>query len=149
MKLGTAFQPDHVRYDGVRPFQILLLRISYVLVLVLVGIRSWGTIIAHRGEWEPLAAAALSMWAASSLLSLIGIFHPLRMLPIVLFEVGYKVIWLIVVAWPLWSANRLSGSPAEQLMYAFLPVIAPIMLLPWPYVFRTYGWRRPYGWRRR
>ena len=142
MTLATLFQPDYERYEGVRPIQIFLLRVSYVVVLVLVGSRSWGLLIAHQGDWQPLVASAVAMWASSSLLSLIGVFHPLKMLPLVLFEIGYKVIWLIAVAWPLWNVNRLSGSPAEDMTYAFLPVVAPILLVPWAYVFRTYGWPR-------
>jgi hypothetical protein len=142
MKLATLFKPDHEHYDGVRPIQVHLLRISYVLVLVLVGQRSWLTLINHQGDWDPFLAAALAMWASSSLLSAIGIFRPLRMLPLVLFEVGYKLIWLIAVAWPLWSTDRLAGSPAEGLTYAFLPVVGPIVLMPWGYVFRKYLWSR-------
>jgi hypothetical protein len=142
MRLATLFKPDYERYDGVRPIQIFLLRVSYVLVLVFVGIRSWPPLFARQSDWDPLVAAAVSMWASSSLLSLIGVFHPLKMLPLVLFEIGYKVIWLIAVAWPLWTANRLTGSSAEDMTYAFLPVVAPIALVPWGYVFRTYVWRR-------
>ena len=142
MKLAGVLTPDYERYDGVRPIQTFLLRIGYVLVLVLVGIRSWTSLFAHQGDWDPLVAAAMSMWASSSLLSLIAVFHPLKMLPLVLFEIGYKVIWFIAVAWPLWAANRWTGSPAEDMTYAFLPVVAPIALVPRGYVFRTYVWRR-------
>ena len=142
MTPAALFRPDYERYDGVRPIQIFLLRVSYALVLVFVGIRSWGPLITHEGDWDPLVAASVSMWASSSLLSLTGVFHPLKMLPLVLFEIGYKLIWLIAVAWPLWAEGRLTGSPAEDMTYAFLPVVAPVVLVPWGYVFRTYGWRR-------
>jgi hypothetical protein len=138
MKVTTLFTPDYVRYDGVRPIQAHLLRVGYVLVVVFVGFRTWAGIFHHQGDWEPYMAAAVSMWASSSLLSVLGVLHPLRMLPIVLFEIGYKTLWLVVVAWPLWTANRLTGSPAEELTYAFLPVIVPILLVPWSYVFRRY-----------
>ena len=138
MKLAQAFKPDYERYEGVRPFQILLLRIGYALVFGFVGYRSWIGLLTHHGDWEPYMAAAVAMWASSSTLSLIGIFRPLRLLPLVLFEIGYKSIWLIAVAWPLWSANRLAGTVAEEITYAFLPVIGPIVMVPWGYVFRAY-----------
>jgi hypothetical protein len=145
MRLRTAFTPDYERYAGVRPIQVLLLRISYVLVFVFVGVRSWTALISHQGDWDPLLGAAVSMWASSSALSLIGVFHPLKMLPLVLFEIGYKLIWLLTVALPLWTANRLTGSAAEDMTYAFLPVVAAIALLPWGLVVRTYLWRRGAG----
>jgi hypothetical protein len=140
MSLAAAFKPDYEHYEGVRPIQILLLRIGYVLVLGFVGYRSWTGLLNHEGDWEPYMAAAMAMWASSSALSFIGIFRPLRMLPLVLFEIGYKSIWLIAVAWPLWSADRLAGTVAEGMTYAFLPVIGPILMVPWGYVFRTYVW---------
>ena len=43
----------------------------------------------------------------------LGIVRPLKMLPIVLLEIFYKVLWLILVAYPLWSKGKLTGSPAE------------------------------------
>ena len=142
MTVAGILTPDYERYDGVRPIQIFLLRAGYVLVFALVGIRSWTSLFTHQGDWDPLVAVAIAMWASSSVLSLIGVFHPLKMLPLVLFEIGYKVIWLIAVASPLWTAHRLTGSPAEDMTYAFLPVVGPIALVPWGYVFRTYVWRR-------
>ena len=137
------FTPDYDRYDGVRPIQVHLGRIGYAVVLVTVGARSWASLVTHEGTWDPLQAAAVAMWASSSLLSLLGIFHPLKMLPLILFEIGYKSIWLAAVAWPLWSQDRLRGSPAEVLVYPFLAVVIPIAVVPWGYVLRVYILDRP------
>ncbi|HLQ77734.1 MAG TPA: hypothetical protein VK210_10280 [Terriglobia bacterium] len=138
----SAFQPDYERYDGLRPIIVHALRLGFVLVFVIVGQIAWTRIVNHRGDWDPIYAAALCMWATQSMLSLIGIFHPLKMLPLVLFEILYKLLWLIIVALPLWSANRLAGSPAEDLTYACLGVVIPMVLVPWPYVLRKYIWSR-------
>ena len=78
------------------------------------------------------------MWASYSLLSIIGVFHPLKMLPLVMFEIIYKIVWLIIVAYPLWAANRLAGSPAEEMTKAFLWVVLPIVAMPWRYALNTY-----------
>ncbi len=137
------FTPDYERYEGVRPIQIHLGRIGYALVIVTVGARSWASLFTHEGAWDPMQAAAVAMWASSSLLSLLGILHPLKMLPLILFEIGYKLIWLAGVAWPLWSQGRLTGSPAEDLTYAFLAVVIPMAVVPWDYVLRVYILNRP------
>jgi len=50
----------------------------------------------------------------------------------------YKVLWLIVVAYPLWSTGALAGSAAEGTTAAFLWVVLPIVAVPWGYVFATY-----------
>jgi hypothetical protein len=60
------------------------------------------------------------------------------MLPIVLLEILYKVLWLILIAYPLWSTNQLIGSPAEEMTRSFLWVALPILAMPWKYAFETY-----------
>jgi hypothetical protein len=55
-----------------------------------------------------------------------------------MLEILYKVIWLILVAYPLWSSNQLAGSPAEEMTYSFLYVILPIIAMPWRYFFKKY-----------
>ncbi len=78
------------------------------------------------------------MWASYSLLSIIGVFRPLKMLPLVMFEIIYKIVWLIIVAYRLWSANQLAGSPAEEMTNAFLWVVLPIVAMPWKYAVDQY-----------
>ena len=138
--MKAIFKPDYERYEGVRPINIYLLRLLFFLVVVFVGSDSWSAILKHQGPWDHVRAAAICMWAAYAVLSLFGLIKPLRWLPIVLFEIFYKIIWLVIVAWPLWSTNRLAGSPAEEMTYAFLWVILPIVAMPWGYAFRTYIW---------
>ena len=136
--LRTAFGPDHERYEGVYRINIYLLRLLYFLVVVFVARDSWTVILTHQGSWDYLQAVAYCVWAAYATLSVVGLIRPLKMLPIVLFEIFYKSIWLIIVAYPLWSKNQLVGSPAEQLTYAFLWLPLPLLAVPWPYVFRNY-----------
>jgi hypothetical protein len=138
MTIAAIFKPDNDRYEGVRPINIYLLRLLFLLVAVFVGYDSWSFILGHEGSWDPVRAAAFCMWGAFALLAVPGLFHPLRMLPLVLFEIIYKVIWLLVVAYPLWSTNQLAGSPAEGMTEAFLWVILPIVAMPWRYAFNRY-----------
>ena len=136
----AIFKADSERYEGVRPINIYLLRLLFLLVVVFVGSDSWSAILKHEGPWDHVKAAAMCMWAAYAVLSIFGLINPLRWLPIVMFEIFYKIIWLVIVAYPLWSTNRLAGSPAEGMTHAFVWVILPIVAMPWAYAFRTYIW---------
>ena len=138
MSISRIFTPDHGRHEGVRPINIYLLRLIYFMMLVFVGSDSWMAIINHQGPWDHVRAVAFCVWAAYSTLSILGLLHPLRMLPIMLFMIAYKLLWLAVVAYPLWRANALAGSPAEEMTYVFLWIPLPIMAVPWGYVFRNY-----------
>lgn len=138
LSLAAVFRPDHDRYEGVRPINIYLLRALFLLMLVFVATDAWSSILAHDGEWDHVHAAAWCMWAAYSTLGVFALINPLRWLPIVLFEILYKLTWLAIVAYPLWSTNRLAGSPAEEMTQAFIWVLLPIFATPWGYAFRTY-----------
>lgn len=134
--LTTTFSRDYRRFDGVRPIQIHLLRIVFTLTLVFVGSFSWGTLFNFEGSWKPVNAVAFCMWAAYSTMSVLGILKPLKMLPIILLQIFYKVVWLIVVAYPLWIRDELAGSEAESMTRDFMWVILPIIAMPWGYFFR-------------
>lgn len=55
-----------------------------------------------------------------------------------IFMIFYKALWLLVVAYPLWRAGALEGSPAEEMTGVFLMIPLPIIAVPWKYVFQNY-----------
>lgn len=136
--IQNLFKPDYERYYGVRKINIYLLRVLYTLIFVFVGKSSWTYIGANYGALDPMEGVVWCVWASFSVLSFVGIIYPLKMLPIILLEILYKVIWLLVVAYPLWSVGQLEGSDAEGLLLPFLWVALPIVAVPWKYVFRKY-----------
>lgn len=58
--------------------------------------------------------------------------------PFFLFMILYKSLWLVIVAYPLWSAGELAGSPAEGMANVFVWVVIPIVATPWRYVLDAY-----------
>lgn len=137
-KLGKLFRRDFEHYHGVPRINIYLLRMLFTLIFLFVTYDAWSHIFKHTGTWNSVNAAAWCMWGAYSLISFIGIIYPLKILPIVLFEIIYKVTWLAIVAYPLWMKNELIGSPAEGMTRAFIWVLLPIVAMPWRYFFRTH-----------
>ena len=132
------FKRNFDKYEGVRPINIYLLRLLFALVFLAVGSDSWGGILRHHGPWDPVRAAAVCMWAGYSVLSIFGVFQPLKWLPFVLFELVYKLTWLIAVAYPLWKAHALWGTPAGEIANAFLWFPLALFAVPWRYVLETY-----------
>jgi hypothetical protein len=120
-------------------FRFYLLRFFYLVNVVLLGSEVWTEIFTHKGLWDPLPGVAFSFWAAFSALAILGILHPLKMIPLLLVQFSYKLIWLIIVAYPLWSANHLTGSSAQGLAGINLKsIVADLLIIPWPYVLKTY-----------
>jgi hypothetical protein len=135
-----VFQPSS-KYEGVRPIHIYLLRLLYILMFFVLGRETWTQILTHKGPWEPWQAVAWCVWTGFATLAGLGILRPLKMLPIVLLEIFYKVLWLLLVAYPLWVKGALWGSPAEAITTPFLWVILPIVAVPWGYAFVNYVYR--------
>jgi hypothetical protein len=140
ISLKAIFQRSD-RYEGVRRINIYLLRLLYVLMFFVLGRETWTRILTHHGPWDPTAAVAWCVWTAFATLAGLGIIRPLKMLPIVLLEIFYKVLWLVIVAYPLWSTGTLAGSPAEGITSQFLWVILPIVAVPWGYSFVNYVYK--------
>jgi hypothetical protein len=133
----AIFQRDE-KYEGVRRINIYLLRLVFILMFFLLGKDTWTHVLTHRGPWEPVNAVAWCVWTAFATLAGLGIFRPLKMLPILLLEIFYKLLWLLLVAYPLWRAGTLAGSPAAGITEGFVWVILPLVAVPWRYVFATY-----------
>ena len=138
MDFTRAFRSDPLRHEGVRPFQIWGLRVFYLLMLIFVAPTAWRVLLSHDGTWAPLTAVTWSVWATYPSLALFGLFHPLRWLPLMFFTLGYKTIWLIAVAVPLWRAGTMEGSPAQPVAESFLALPLLALCIPWGYAWRTY-----------
>lgn len=139
LRIGYLFKSDPSHYDGVRRINIYLLRALYALMFFMLGQTAWTEILTHEGPWDPGKAMDWCVWAGFATLAGLGILHPLRMLPILLLEIVYKGLWLLIVAYPLWSAGTLAGSPAEGMASVFFPVFVVVLIIPWGHVFKRYS----------
>jgi hypothetical protein len=129
--------------NDVSTFRLYLMRLLYLLNFVLLGLDVWPGIISHKGPWDPLHGVALSFWAALSALSGLGIRYPLKMLPLLLLQFVYKAVWLLAVAFPMWSAVR-----STDLGHAMsIGVVVDLVCIPWPYVLAHYVKERGDRWR--
>ena len=138
LRIARIFQRDYKYYQGVPRINIYLLRLIFALTFFVVGKDSWTVILTFKGTWDPVRAVAFSVWAAYSLLCFLGLYHTLKMLPIIMFQIFYKTIWLAFVALPLWSSGKLAGSPAEEMTYVFLWIILAYVAMPWKYFMQHY-----------
>lgn len=134
----NIFKRDYEHYEGVPRINIYALRLLFALMTVFLSYDSWMHIVNHKGNWEVTDAVAWTVWLAYGAVSWIGVLRPLKMLPLVLLEIVYKVAWLFVVSFPLWKNNELAGSPAEYTTSVFIFVILPALFMPWRYFFRVY-----------
>jgi hypothetical protein len=111
-------------------FRLYALRAGYLLLTAGIAATIWPLLINHSPQWPLMNGVVASLLAALSVLAAVGIRYPLQMLPILLFELTWKSIWLIAVALPLWSANQLDARTLDTVRDCLVGVIL-IPLIPW------------------
>ena len=90
--------------------RLYALRACYLLLAVGLGLTVWPSILALDAPDSLMQGVVRCMLGALGLLSLLGLRQPMRMLPLLVFEVAWKVIWLAAVALPLWLAGRMDDT---------------------------------------
>jgi hypothetical protein len=139
----------HEETEGTTVFlptwRLNLMRVGYLVMVVGLAVTKWPELLAHD-PWELKHGTVLTMLVAMSALALLGIRYPERMLPILLFEVGWKLTWLGVVALPLWLDGNLTGATREQAA-AVLWVVIVIAVIPWRHTMNQFLLARGDRWR--
>ena len=134
------------RAAQVPPWQLNLLRVGYLILGLGLVVTKWPLLLQAR-TWDLQAGTVEYMLVAMSLLALLGLRYPLRLLPILLFEVGWKLLWLGVVALPLWWNHELHGATLDR-VGELLWVVIIIAVIPWRHVLTQYLIAPGEPWRR-
>jgi len=133
-------------HPDVSLLRLYLLRAMYLLIVVGLGLVVWPGIIRHTQPWTLNGGVVTCMLAAFSLMALLGLRYPLQMLPILMWELVWKVIWLGIVAYPAWSAGTIDENTLSTAIECMLVVLIPIVM-PWGYVFARYVRQPATRWR--
>lgn len=117
----------------------------YAYTIILPGITGITVIVAPHiflgaFQWRPqdqyLLSITGSMWLSFAILASLGVRNPLKFLPVLLFQLLYKIIWLGFVVLPLWLRGGLS---IHEIVFALTMVsfvIGDLIAIPFPYAFR-------------
>jgi hypothetical protein len=136
--------PESVAGCEVSLIRLYVLRAAYLLLVVGLGALIVPDIVSHRLLDRGVIASLLGcVW----LLAFIGLRHPLQMLPLLMFELGWKAIWMIFYGLPQWSAGQLPPTFAEDFFNIAFGVILMPLVIPWFYVWRHYVQRPGARWR--
>jgi hypothetical protein len=118
-------------------FRLYLLRGTYLIMVVGLGTDIWPGLLFHTKPWDLWRGVGESLLATVALLALLGLRYPLKLLPLLFFEMVWKTIWLVVIALPLWRAGQVDQGTHETIVACLMGVIFPVVM-PWRYVFDQY-----------
>lgn len=115
--------------------RLYILRAMYLLLVVGIGAMIGSEILSHELTSRGVIAALLAgVWV----LAFFGLKYPLQMLPVLLFEFAWKLIWTIAYGLPQWSAGQFPPTFAEDAFNIGFGLILMPLVIPWGYVWRHY-----------
>jgi hypothetical protein len=124
--------------------RLYVLRAMYLVLVIGGGIAFLPQLIGH----EPTARGVIpSMLAGMWLLACFGLRYPLQMLPILLFELVWKTIWLVDYGLPQWRAGVNTPVFKDDFKAIALGPLVFILVIPWGFVFRHYLKKPGARWR--
>ena len=124
--------------SDVSTFRLYLLRAMYAFMFVGLALTRWPGILNPPPGISNTGTVVGSVLGATSLLALLGIRYPLKMLPLLFFELLWKVMWVLMWGLPLWSAQQLRADSQETLISTLVGVVLVPLVMPWGYVFKQY-----------
>jgi len=123
---------EHAVDNELSVFRISLLRTAFFLNCAFLGINFITGYRNHTGVWESGSTVAYSLWGTLAVLSVFGLRQPTRMVPALLVQFTYKLIWIALFYLP-------GIAPAASNLAPVMlgGIVADLLVIPWPYVFRS------------
>lgn len=126
-------------------WRIYLLRAGYLLIAVGMGMQKVPAFLHHK-PWELMHGVVNSMLLALVLLAVLGLRYPLKMLPLLFWEIAWKATWLLAVALPAWRSHTMDADTWDTTFACLMSVIF-LFVIPWDYVWRDFVAARGDRWR--
>lgn len=116
--------------------RLYLMRGGYLLMGVGLALVKW-PLLPGAATLPLYEGVTLCLLTAISLLAFVGLRHPVALLPLLLLESAWKVLWLLVVALPTAARGEMDPATTETLVSCSVVVVI-LAVVPWSYVWRRY-----------
>jgi hypothetical protein len=111
-----------------------------------LAVLKWPLIVNGADSLPLFEGVVACMLAAMSLLAFLGLRYPVKLLPLLVFESAWKLLWLAVVALPRATAGGLDAATQEVVLNCSLVVVI-LAVTPWRYVWQQYAIAKGDSWR--
>jgi len=119
-------------------FRLYVLRATYLLMVVGLGLTIWPLLLDAPETAEHFRGVTWCLLGTVALLAVLGLRYPLKMLPLLFFELVWKTTWLVTIGLRLGSSGQLAGEFRETWFANLLGLVIFPLAIPWGYVIRTY-----------
>jgi hypothetical protein len=122
----------------VSTLRLFLLRGMYLFIAVGLALTVWPDIIAPPGTAANQETVIRALLGGLSVMCALGLRYPVQMIPILIFELIWKVIWVVAFAFRMWLHGGMDDYAAQTLFACMMGVVLVPIALPWSYVYRRY-----------
>lgn len=122
--------------DAVSVVRRNLLRGCHLLLVVGLGLTAWPRLLTAAPDRPLMDGVVDAMLCGMQLLAILGLIAPLRMLPVILFDIVWKVLWVVAVAIPAWLGGAVTPGISETLV-ACAWAIPFVIVVPWRWAYTT------------
>jgi hypothetical protein len=121
------------------PYIFNILVLIPVGLLTLLGGERGGQLACQRKfpESEGFRTILGSLWTAILLGSILGLWYPTEMSPLLLIQVTYKSLWLVVYVLPRLLNGRGSEIPWGTASIFLVIVVSYPLVIPWGQLFKA------------
>jgi hypothetical protein len=113
------------------------MRVGYAVMGVGLALVKWPLVINYDQSFPLYEGVVALLLTAMSFLAFLGLRYPVRLMPILIFEVLWKLIWVGVVALPAAATGSVDTAMWKVLVNCSLVVLI-LAVVPWGYVWRHY-----------
>jgi hypothetical protein len=137
MQMEPTMEASARGADQLSLVRLYMLRFCYLVMAVGLGIVIWPSVIAHTSEFAVEYGVRYSLLAGLGAMAALGLRYPVKMLPVLLFEILWKAIYLIGFALPLWRAHQINEAVTADIFAVGLVVIF-LPMVPWRYALKEF-----------
>lgn len=129
-------------------WRLNLLRAFYLLVTVGLAINFGPALFNHTDLWAQRKGETAGLLSGLAILCVWGLRYPLQMLPLLIFELIWKSVWLLAIAYPMWRAGTMTPGVTGTAEACLAGVVLTPLVLPWRYIAHHYFRKPGERWRR-
>lgn len=113
-----------------------VMRVGYLFMGLGLVVVKW-PLLPQAHELPLYEGVTLCLLTAMSVLALLGLRYPARMLPLLVLETLWKVLWLSLVALPRAVTDSVDAATSEVIVNCSFDVVI-LAVTPWRHVWRTF-----------
>ncbi len=134
--------------SSVSTVRLYVMRAAYLFMAIGLVVMIWPLLLRESAGVEHMRGVTWSLLTGVSLLAFVGVRYPLQMVPLLLFELAWKSVWLLAIGLPMRRAGTMGPGEAATWFDCLVGVVFCLIAIPWGYVLSNYVIRPGDRWRR-